>query len=283
MSIAYKMTEEGVGAQYQRIIGMLGVAKNHGLKFIHNKITVGHNYNNDPRWDEKWDEIFNIKSIKSIVEIDDENTRTNKQIVNLHSISINDIDIIIKNPDNIFSLQHPFDIVDIANAPKYYNIIQNDIREAYNNKSQTYLFDKEKINIAIHIRVINDYDDIWEHEKYEKFQGRFTIYPEHYIMLITKLKNIYPNNNIHIFSQKNFFVKFKDIEKLDNIKFHIDIDSMTSFHHMCNADILVMSHSAFSYLAAVYNKNKVIYFPWKVRHLPLDTWEYAGEYIEYKI
>ena len=69
MSIKYEMTNEGVGAQYQRIIGLLGIAKKHGLKFIHRKITVGHNYEDDLLWDEKWDDIFNIKSINSIVEI----------------------------------------------------------------------------------------------------------------------------------------------------------------------------------------------------------------------
>ena len=74
MSIKYEMTNEGVGAQYQRIIGLLGIAKKHGLKFVHRKITVGHNYEDDLLWDEKWDDIFNIKSINSIVEIDKENT-----------------------------------------------------------------------------------------------------------------------------------------------------------------------------------------------------------------
>jgi len=273
MSITYEMTEEGVGAQYQRIVGMLGIAKKHDLKFIHKKITVGHNYDNDPLWNEKWDEIFNFKSIKSIVEIDDENTRTNKQIVNLDTISINDIDMVKKNQDNIYLLKHPFGIVD--NAPNYYKIIQNDIRDAYNNKSQTFLFDKDKKNIAIHIRVINECDDKDEYVNYENLTGRHDISPEKYVMLIYKFKNIYPNHNIHIFSQNNIFLKYKDLEKIDNIKFHLDIDSITTFHHMCNADILVIAKSSFSYLAAIYNKNKIFYLKWFSSCTFLDTWEYA--------
>ena len=271
MSIVYEMTDEGLGAQYQRIVGMLGIAKKHNLKFIHRKIIVGHNYDDDPQWNEKWDEIFNIKSIKSIVEIDDENTRTNKQIVNLDNMSINDIDMVIKNSDNnIYSFKYPVGIVD--NIPNYYNIIQNDIRDAYNNKSQTYLFDTEKKNIAIHIRVINDQDNIDEYQHYENLRGRFKISPENYVMLISKLKNIYPDHNIHIFSQNNIFKKYKDLEKIDNIKFHLDIDSITTFHHLCNADILVIAISSFSYLAAIYNKNKIIYLEY-CNHIYLDTWE----------
>lgn len=204
MSIEYEMTDEGVGAQYQRIVGMLGIAKKHNLKFIHKKITVGHNYDNDPQWNEKWDEIFNIKSIKSIVEIDDENTRMNKQIVNSDNMSINDIDMIKQNQNKIYSFKHPFGIVD--SIPNYYNIIQNDIRDAYNNKSQTYLFDTEKKNIAIHIRVLNECDDKDEYINYENLTGRHGISPENYVMLISKFNKIYPDHNIHIFSQKSIFL-----------------------------------------------------------------------------
>ena len=271
MSISYDMTNEGIGAQYQRIIGMLGIAKKHDLKFIHKKITVGHNYDDDPQWNEKWDNIFNISSIKSIIELDDD-TKTNNNIVKLDSISINNIDMIKKFPENIYSFKTPFDIVD--KSPNiYYKLIQNDIRDAYNNKSQTYLFDTEKKNIAIHIRVINECDDIDEYVNYENLTGRHGISPEKYVMLIYKFKNIYPNYNIHIFSQKNIILKYKELEKIDDIKFHLDIDSITTFHHLCNADIFVMAKSSFSYLAAIYNKNKVIYLSNVGNHPPLDTWE----------
>ena len=44
---------EGVGAQYQRIVSLLSIAKRHNLKYIHIPIKIGHNYNNDPEWDDK--------------------------------------------------------------------------------------------------------------------------------------------------------------------------------------------------------------------------------------
>ena len=40
---------EGVGAQYQRIIGLLAIAKRHNLKYFHIPIQIGHNYSNDPK------------------------------------------------------------------------------------------------------------------------------------------------------------------------------------------------------------------------------------------
>ena len=130
----------------------------------------------------------------------------------------------------------------------YYNIIRNDIINAYNNSNyELSLFDNEKKNIVIHIRVINQCDDKCETINYENLVGRFDIYAEHYMILINKLRIIYPNYNIHIISQKNISLHYKDIEKIENIKLHLDIDSKKSFHHMCNADILVISKSSFSY------------------------------------
>ena len=44
---------EGIGAQYQKIIALLSIAKRHNLKYFHIMTKVGHNYENDPNWDEK--------------------------------------------------------------------------------------------------------------------------------------------------------------------------------------------------------------------------------------
>ena len=186
MSIMYEMSNEGVGAQYQRIIGLLGIAKKHGLKFIHRKITVGHNYDDDKRWDEKWEDIFNIKSINSIVESDNENAITNKEIVKLFNITTNDINIIINNPDKIYSIT-------VDNAPNiYYNIMRNDIINAYNNSNyELSLFDNDRKNIVIHIRVLNECDNEIETIQYENLIGiRYTSY-EHYIILINKYSLLY--------------------------------------------------------------------------------------------
>jgi len=46
--------------------------------------------------------------------------------------------MIKKNQDNIYSLIVPYDIIFPA-SKIYYDIIKNDIRDAYNNKSQTFL------------------------------------------------------------------------------------------------------------------------------------------------
>ena len=62
--------EEGTGAQYQRIVSLISIARRHNLKYIHIPIIVGHNYNNDPEWNEKWEKMFNIKKLANNDEVD---------------------------------------------------------------------------------------------------------------------------------------------------------------------------------------------------------------------
>jgi hypothetical protein len=273
MALMYDMTDEGVGAQYQRIVGLLGIAKVHGLKFIHNLVTIGHNYDDDPLWNHKWDKLFNIKSLTEEININ------NKKIIKCDKININDIKMILKNNDCILSVKNPFDVVDVF-PNIYYKAIQEEIREAYrkNNKDLSlYLFDINKKNIAIHIRVINHCDDKHEFNNYDNLVGRFDIQVHQYISLITFFKKNYPEYDIHIFSQYNIYQKYKSIMDIPNIKLHIDTDAITTFHHLSNADILVIAKSSFSYLAGIYNKNIVMYSP--LQSPPLDEWKNLNDYI----
>jgi hypothetical protein len=268
MYLTYNFKKEGVGAQYQRIIGLLAIVKIHNLKYIHNKITtVDHNYNNDQLWNDKWDDFFNIKSLSS--EYPNDYT-----VEELHQI---DHTIINNNENIIYKILSPYNITDVE-PNKYYKSIQDDIRIAYdkNNKDrQLYLYNKEKMNIAIHIRVFNEKDDKSEYESFlydtDKSKGRF-MSECNYISLINFLKIKYPNSNIHIFSQSNIYMKYKSLTEIEDINLHIDIDHFDTFHHLCNADILVMAKSSFSYVAGLYNKNKVIY-TYGIMHPKLDNWD----------
>ncbi len=274
MYLMYNMTCEGVGAQYQRIIALLGIAKIHNLKFLHKMITVGHNYNNDPSWNEKWDTLFNIKTLT------EEQYPPNHEIIYSKRLTMQDLKTIVNTENRIFSISLPFDIVDrVPNI--YYKIVQDDIRRLYqeSNKNRTlHLFKKNRTNIAIHIRVINHHDDQCEIKDFENLEGRYEIHDYQYIMLISKLQKLYPRADVHIFSQPNIYKKYKSLTKMDGVQVHINTDAIDTFHHFCSADILVISKSSFSYLAGIYNKNKVLYIPF--HHPPLEEWESIRNYIK---
>ena len=44
---------------------------------------------------------------------------------------------------------------------------------------------------------------------FENLNGRFEIHDHEYIGLINKLRKLYPNSDIHIFSQPNIYKKYK--------------------------------------------------------------------------
>lgn len=272
MYISYATTLEGAGAQFQRVLALLGICKVHNLKYIHKKLTIGHNYDKDSEWHDKWNDLFNIQKISH-------HPIYISNVLKIDQLHPSDINYISLHKDALYSIEQPFRVVD-ADPNLYYKAVQNDAIKAYdecNVLRPLHLYSKTRTNIAIHIRVINSHDDEHEFKNYENLKGRFEITPEHYLQLIAKLKSDYPNHNINIFTQTNIFIKYKELTDLPNVNIHIDTDAIDSFHHMCKADVLVIAKSSFSYLAGLYNKNKVLYIPF--HHPPLDTWQNINDYM----
>jgi len=266
---------EGVGSQYLKIITLYAVTKYYNLKYIHIPIRIGHNYNNDDDWDNKWDRMFNLKKISYNDEIDLEKIEKNFTIDNYP------FELLIKDKTEnklhfYFCVLQKF----IDNRDYLLETIQDDIINAYNenNMYRTLIYDKNKINIAIHIRVFNDCDTVTEDiNKYlsddPNYSARYYLTADIYISLIEDLKEIYKNSDIHIFSQEKYFnLKYEKLRYINNIKIHFDdIDTFDIFNHLCKADVLVMGLSTLSIIAAFYNKNTIINIPYET--LPaLNKW-----------
>lgn len=272
MIITYNYTNEGVGAQYLRIIHLIGLCKVHNYIYLYRQIKIGHNYNNDLEWDEKWENFFNIKSF--IPNYYDE-------FKHLPIIKINILEKTFlnenKNENNIYSIIESYNI---TNDNKYYNAIKDNIIKAFENNNyipiNNYL-DKNKFNIVIHIRVFNYCDDKHEENNYYNNIGRFEFTENYYIDLINKLQLLYPDGIIHIFSQKLFYHKYNNLCNLSNIQLHIDCDTFETFYYLTKANLLITARSAFSYLAGYYNENKVVYTKLDIE--PLENWIDVGTFL----
>jgi len=266
---------EGIGAQYQRIVALIAIARQHNLKFIHFPIIVGHNYNNDPEWNEKWDKMFNIKKLANNDEVD------YAKLEKMETPFTHDIilDQLLKdniNKTNVLNYYHlPFKIFD-SNPEYYLSCVQKDIIDAYDevNSTRKLIYDKTKTNIAIHLRVFNGCDNKEYYQNFlDKKSERYYMSDDMYIKYINILKLNYPNADIHIFSQQDKFdIHYKKIRELKDIKLHFDdLDTFDTFHHLCKADVLCLGTSSFSILAGIYNKNTVIHIPYY--HPPyLKSW-----------
>jgi len=272
---------EGIGSIYIRIISLIAFSRYYNFNFIHYKHHIGHNYNNisDDLWDTQWDNFFNISSLCN--KLDDINIK-DYEIIKKHELEINDINNLIENKHNnkLFYFVQCFPIF-FNNSNTFLKLIEDDLIKVYNdaNNNKSLIFNKNKKNIAIHIRVWNDYDNT--SEKYENYIScaslRYRLNENNYIYIINKLILKYPDYNINIFTQDSFINKYPNIFQNKNLSFHFDMDAFDTFHHLVNSDILVIGYSCFSYLAGIYNKNIVYYTNYPYIPKLLDRWHNINE------
>lgn len=268
MYITNKTTEEGAGAQYQRAIGLLAICRqNDNLKYIHNKITVGHNYDNDEYWDDKWDNLFGLSELSCKDDLD-----SNIEVEDTYLLNDDHYNQIHLN--KLLKVQIPFNIIEQHIDNFFNDDFLSELRDIYcknNADRKLFLFDKDKVNIAMHIRVFNECDGEEERLLFtqNRRDGRFCGL-DTYIVIIQQLKQQFPSSKIHIFTQSNFDKRHSPLRDLPEVSIHTEVDAIDTFHHLCNADVFVMSKSSFSYLAGLYNTKTVIYLPFW--HTPLSSW-----------
>jgi hypothetical protein len=136
-----------------------------------------------------------------------------------------------------------------------------------NNKKfiDLFEFENDKTNIAIHIRR----GDVNSKQNSDRF-----VPLEKYYKIIENLNNENNNAVFYIFTEitndkEEFDLFYKTISgKGIHIKIMADIDLLTTIEYMIKADILVMSKSSLSYLAALYNENKVLYINFWHNRMP---------------
>ncbi len=243
---------DGMGAQYQRIIGIICIALYYNYEYVHTPIeNMEHLDNND--YLEKIEDFFQIKN--------------NFKNVNQY------------NYDNIISLDNPsiYDIESISNASSDinvlikiflpYNICENKI-EIY-EKGMPYLrkimgkYEDNQVNIAIHVRR----GDV------SQTNNSFRYTPlDDIINVIHSLKEKYVHSNFHIFTQVNEHNQheFDELIKDTSITLHENEDQIETIKYLINSDVLIICKSSFSYLAGLYNNNTVYYN--NFWHKPLTNW-----------
>lgn len=278
---------EGAGAIYQRILSLLALSKKIGIPFAHIKVNIGHNDNkiDDIEYDEQWDSFFNLKKYAISQEELNKNNIINPIYIDVLNYPMLTQLIQNKNLDVLVYIKLPY-LITYNNPNEYYLPIQNEIIELYDqaNKDRPLIYNENKINIAIHIRVYSDLDNTCDNYNYHNgITPRFYLTSDYYIKLIEKLKDKYDNAEFHIFSQEKYFdVRYKDLRKIPYLNFHLTMDNFSTFHHLCKADVLVLGSSSFSHVAGFYNKNDVYYTYYEYHSKAFDKWIDVNEFMDIK-
>jgi len=220
--------QEGFGEQYKIIIFYMIFAELNNLTFVYSPFKeVAHNYDNDPGFLIKLENLINFKN--NIPNYD-------PNIHDLKNYSITDVHHFIHK--NIEQFEET----------KSLQIIKNMF---YEKNSNPFKVNFQK-NIAIHIRRPNA-DDPLSH-------SGLHVPNEIYFEIIKNINAFTKEDKIfHIFSQGNV----EDFQIFDTlgvkIQLHINESLVETFLHMVFSDILVVSPSALSYTAGILSKNQIYY------------------------
>ena len=230
-------SNDGFGAQYQRIIQTYIYCKIHNLNFVYTPLTiVAHNYDNDTTYNEKLENLMNLKT-----NISNKDPTMNIEHLDFGSIIMKYVE---SNIDLCCDTVH-----------------MKFIKECFWKNKDRDFFKNGKMNVAIHIRREN------AHDKGEAGE-RVTSPNSYYLNIMNKIRKNYHNIQFHLYSQGEVS-QFEDLIN-DDVDFHLNADIIDSFIGMVAANILVISSSSLSYVAALVSDGIVYYKPFW--HNPKKEW-----------
>ena len=227
---------DGFGGQYQTIIYCILYAEESQNIYAYRNIKkIEHNYENDDKFIDKIEDLMNLK--KYYINLND---RPDCNLLNF--------EFLIKNFEN--NIDYYINCQTLSKIKKIF----------WENKERNH-FNNDKFNIAIHVRRPNPHDN--------RTNGTDTP-DEYYLNVMNIIRSQYNHKDIlfHIYSQGDNSSFNKYIS--DDVVFHINEDIYTTFIGLVAADVLVMSRSSFSYVAALLNEGIIYYCPFW--HIPAKHW-----------
>lgn len=229
---------DGFGGQYQRIIQAYIYCKVHNLNFLYDKFDkVEHNYENDLEYNNKLENLINLKN----------------NIPNLET-NISYERLVNRGVSQYFEAN-----IDMCCENEHLEFIKNCFWE---NKNKNF-FDNDKFNVAIQIRRENLHDKGQAGE-------RATTPNQYYLNIMDSIRDKYKDKNIlfHIYSQG----KIQDFINLSgpDVYYHLNENIFDTFIGMVASNVLVISPSSFSYIAALISDGEIYYK--RFWHGPRKNW-----------
>jgi hypothetical protein len=233
---------DGFGAQYLRIIALYILSKYNNWIFHYRPFSsMEHNYENDPLFIEKKEELINLKN--NIENIDS----IKYKYENIHHSSF------------LANFEHNIDLCYKSEQMAF-------LKKCFWEKKEKDIFKNCKINVAVHIRRLNSHDGGTSNAGI-----RISTPNLYYLNIMNKIRSKYADKNLlfHIYSQGNTS-DFLDLVKINDTELHLNADVESTFTSMVAADILVTSPSCLSYVAALLSDGEIWYK--KFWHPPVNDW-----------
>jgi hypothetical protein len=257
------LKQDGPGAQYQRIIGIMAVAWRCGFKYIHTPpqamvldavLSDGNTLIRDRSTAiTAWEEMLGLK-VFSTDGFED---------APVDYISSLTPEIILDRTPGVFAAAFPGPLIDTV--PDWQDLIMPSLRTVYRG----FKHQNGPPDVVLHIRRgdVGPGNHAFTH----------TGYYEDAINIIRERR---PGSRFDVYSERSICGddEFHRIEA-DDVTMHIDGDPLAAFHAMATAKVLVAAKSSFSYVASLYNANCVVYQHWI--GAKLSRWHYLDELTEH--
>lgn len=231
--------DDGFGAQFLTIMLAAMYAELYNRPFYYTPfIRMEHNYDNDPNFLQKKEELINVIGNFPI-----------NQDNQAEEIGVGTLCFLLGQGHyaDAFARTHTLQ--------KFKQIFRV-------NKNRSKYFDDAHFHIAVHVRRRNPHD------------CRDSPIPDRvYLEIIHKLRTQYSSHEplFHIYSQGNF-AEFEPIYGAHDVVFHLNESIEDTFTSMVFANALVTSASTFSYTAGFLSDGSVYYIRFDHLPLPLPNW-----------
>ena len=238
---------EGLGSRIQCHIASKIICKHLGFEYLETPVkNLAHNYENidDSEFCIQYNDYFNIK--KSNLDF---------PIVDIKPYTVKELKDLATDENVIYRLY--------MNSPK--KILDSDIKILESKKY--FIHDRPKnslINIAIHLRVINEVDT--DFVPVRNYYAQNNLIEDKIKNIIDSMNSKYGSENVvfNIYTQSGFtdgtkteVVNFENI-KNKNVVLNIDSNVIDVIEGCVNSDVFVMSNSSLSYICYLMRKGYTI-------------------------
>ena len=240
---------EGIGATVQYQIICYALSRILGINYLFNGFKNINHYQHygllPSEWDAQINDFFNFPMVTRDLNLP------------VHQLGFSNFtlnDNVVYDLELTPAMKIADSIIDKSSA--YFNELKNNIRFDVNK----YYFDKNILNISVHIRkyTSTDNDNNVNRELFDVSKKTY------YLNLIKFITDTVDKLNIkyclHIYSQgmPDDYIFIENELGVKNIKYHVEEHPLTSIYHLIHSDILVCSNSSFSYISHLLNTNAVI-------------------------
>lgn len=259
---------DGVGAQTLAIMSTMLFAHDAGLTYVHTPFRRIEHAKGDPECEAKWEKFFNLG--------EGEISRQQRIKPWVDCVSLPRLTDLPYSGDNVlYVVSHCRAYANYF--PYRYRAISDRLAEKYYSSPKNGLpchYDRTRLNIAVHVRR----GDVTQQGKW---RDRYSA-NEFVASVLRQIMDVAVGTplpvSVRLYSQGQV-ADFGQLGDMD-VEFHLNECPFATLHNLVSADILLMSKSEFSYVAALLSRGVKVFEPWvfkpfeptSVFHGPLPHW-----------